>query len=304
MTAILTACTQRKRVTHNPILSARDLPSGRLSEVAGAWSERLKKVEKDRSARNLYSGRSFAEAVKAADALSADLFVVSAGLGLVPGDHAVPSYNLTVSRGDPDCVMLKLPSDCTEADWWAALGGADALVDLVERTPQIVVVGLPSPYLRMIAPALGQLSDEACSRIRIAGGRFVGDLDSRLDDARLPYDDRLDGPQSPLPGTKSDFAARAARHFVEQILVQDPFAPMDRHRAQVEALLSGWARPIAKSGVRAPDSEIKAIIRQHWTRADGRSTKLLRILRDELNIACEQKRFKGLAAEIREEKAQ
>ncbi|MGO7299611.1 hypothetical protein ACCS72_24595 [Rhizobium ruizarguesonis] len=304
MTAILTACTQRKRVTHSPFLSARDLPSGRLSEVAGAWSERLKKVRTVRSARNLYSGRSFVEAVKASDVLRADLFIVSAGLGLVHGDDAVPSYNMTVSKGGPDCVMPKLPGDCTEADWWAALGGADALIEMVEATRHVVVIGLPSPYLRMIAPALGRLSDEACSRIRIVGGRHVADLDSRLESARLPYDSRLDGPQSPLRGTKSDFASRATRHFVEHVLAKDEAATFDVHRAKVEALMSAWAHPITKTGVRALNSEIKSILREHWARADGRTTKLLRILRDELNIACEQKRFQGLMAEIREEKLQ
>ncbi|PWE53654.1 hypothetical protein DEM27_24200 [Metarhizobium album] len=270
--------------------------------VAAAWSERLHKVEPVRPARDLYSGRSFVEAVKAATASRANLYVVSAGLGLVHGDTSIPSYNLTVSKGDPDCVMSKLPGDCFEADWWAALGGADALINMIEAEPHVVIIGLPSPYLRMIAPALARLSDEACSRVRIAGGRYVGDLDLRLERARLPYDDRLDGPQSPLPGTKSDFAARAARHFVEQVLAKDLAATVDDHSAQVEALMSQWTRPIAKTGIRVSDLEIKAIVREHWERADGRTTKLLRILRDELNVACEQKRFQGLAAEIREER--
>jgi hypothetical protein len=166
------------------------------------------------------------------------------------------------------------------------------------------VIGLPSSYLRMIAPALGQLSAEACRKIRITGGRFASELDPRLEAARLPYDDRLDGPESTLPGTKSDFAARAARHFVENVLLYEPAAGTDIHRAQVEAMMSKWTRPIAKLGARMSDAEIKSIVRENWERAQGRNTKLLRILRDELNVACEQKRFQGLAAEIRQEMAQ
>lgn len=303
MTAILTACTQRKRVTHSPLLSARDLPTGCLLEVVTAWSERLKQAKAVRTARNLYAGRSFVEAIKATDASGAELYVVSAGLGLVRGDDTVPSYSLTVSKGDSDCVMLKLPVACTEANWWEALGGADALIRMIETAPRVVVIGLPSPYLRMIAPALAQLSDEACSRVRIAGGRYVSDFDSRLEKARMPYDDRFDGPQSPLRGTKSDFASRAARHFTEEILAKDPSASAEVHRSQVARLMSGWTRPVSKTGARASDAEIKSILRQHWVGADGRTTRLLRILRDELNVACEQKRFQGLAAEIREEMA-
>lgn len=303
MTAILTACTQRKRVTHNPLLSARDLPCGTLSEVATAWSERLRTAEATGPARDLYAGRSFVEASKASNTARADLYIVSAGLGLVHRDDAVPSYNLTVSRGDADCVMPKLPDGCVEADWWAALGGAEALVSMVEAAPHVVVIGLPSPYLRMIAPALAKLSAEACRKIRITGGRFASELEPRLEVARLPYDDRLDGPESTLPGTKSDFAARAARHFIENVLLKEPTAGIDIHRGQVEAVMSTWTRPIAKVGARLSDAEIKSIVREHWARAEGRTTKLLRILRDELNIACEQKRFQGLVAGIREEKA-
>lgn len=303
MTVILTACTQRKRVTHNPLLCARDLPSGKLSEVVEVWTDRLRQVKITRPAQYLYCGRSFFEAVKAAQTAQAELYIVSAGLGLVHGNDEVPSYNLTISRGNSDCVMTKLDGNCSEADWWAALGGADALLDVIERARQFVVIGLPSPYLRMIAPALAQLSDKLCEKVRIVGGRDVPDLDPRLEAVRLPYDDRLDGSESPLPGTKSDFASRAARHFVEEILVKAPAAPIGVHRVQAEASMSTWTRPVTKSGARMSDTDLKSIVRENWSRAGGRTTKLLRILRDELNVACEQKRFARLAAEIREERA-
>lgn len=303
MTVILTACTQRKRVTHNPLLCARDLPAGKLSEVVKAWAGRLSQAKVTRPAKDLYCGRSFFEAVKATQNIRADLYVVSAGLGLVQGNDEVPSYNLTVSKGTADCVMSKLDGGYSEADWWAALGGSKALLHVIKQASPVVVIGLPSPYLRMIAPTLALLSDGLCSKLRIVGGRDVPDLDPCLDRFRLPYDDRLDGPESPLPGTKSDFASRAARHFAEEILVKAPAASIDIHRNLAEVSMSTWTRPVTKTGVRVSDADLKSIVRDHWSRAGGRSTKLLRILRDELNVACEQKRFAKLAAEIREEQA-
>ncbi|CDZ54354.1 DUF6884 domain-containing protein [Neorhizobium galegae] len=302
MPVILTACTQRKRVTHNPFLCARDLPKGVLKDVAHAWDTRRKTARSVGRAQELYSGRSFVEATKAAQAAQAALYIVSAGLGLVHGNDEVPSYNLTVSKGGPDCVLDKIEDGRSEADWWMALGAAQTLHEVFDRSDNLIVLALPSPYLRMIAPALSSLTDEACDRIRIVGGRDAPDLDPRLELARLPYDDRLDGPQSPLPGTKSDFASRSARHFVEEILLKAPRATAKTHRELVEAALSTWTRPVAKAGARMSDLELKSVFRDQWARAGGRSTKLLRILRDELNIACEQKRFSRLAGEIREER--
>ncbi|KQY25922.1 DUF6884 domain-containing protein [Rhizobium sp. Root483D2] len=302
MPVILTACTQRKRVAPNPFLCARDLPIGTLGHVAQSWMAKVATVEAMAPAKDIYCGRSFVEAKKAADAAQAELHIVSAGLGLIRSQQEIPSYNLTVSKGSPDCVLDKL-QDHGDADWWAALGGHKMLNDLLGRSSGLIMIALPSSYLRMVAPALQGISDALCERIRIVGGRDVPNLNPRLESVRLPYDDRLDGPQSTLPGTWSDFASRAVRHFVENILAAAPLARAKEHAELVEIALSGWDRPLSKSGTRMSDSDLKLIVRDHWSRADGRATRLLRILRDELNIACEQKRFSRLTSEIREEGA-
>lgn len=302
MPVILTACTQRKRVTPNPLLCARDLPIGTVGQVAEAWMAKVATVETVAPAKDIYCGRSFVEAKKAADSAQAELHIVSAGLGLIHSQQDIPSYNLTVSKGSQDCILDKL-QDHGDADWWAALGGHKTMNDLFDRSSGLIIIALPSPYLRMVAPALQGVSDALCERIRIVGGRDVPDLNPRLEGVRLPYDDRLDGPQSTLPGTRSDFASRAVRHFVENVLATAPLATAKDHAELVEIALAGWDRPSSKLGTRMSDRDLKSIVRDHWSRADGRSTKLLRILRDELNIACEQKRFARLTAEIREERA-
>ncbi len=50
-------------------------------------------------------------------------------------------------------------------------------------------------------------------RLRIFTRAAVGDVDPYLRTFVLGYDERLDGPKSPLPGTKADFAQRALHHF-------------------------------------------------------------------------------------------
>lgn len=82
-----------------------------------------------------------------------------------------------------------------------------------------------------------------------------------------------------------------------------PLASAETHAKIVRETLAPWDRPKAKSGTRASDAELKSLIRDHWDRMEGKSTKVLRLLRDELNVACEQKRFARLATEVREERA-
>jgi hypothetical protein len=46
------------------------------------------------------------------------------------------------------------------------------------------------------------------------------------------------------------------------------------------------------------DEEIIVILQTEWNRFDGRSTRLLRFLRDEIMVACEQSRFRDLWRKI------
>ena len=50
------------------------------------------------------------------------------------------------------------------------------------------------------------------------------------------------------------------------------------------------------------DDEMKIIIKKLWSRADGQVGRMLRVLRDEEKIACEQGRFATLFREVKEAK--
>jgi hypothetical protein len=116
----------------------------------------------------------------------------------------------------------------------------------------------------------------------------------------LPYDARFDGPDAPLPGTRSDFAQRSLSHFVEAVLAHHAQADFDGHAEAVERLLSGLRRRSTPGRTRQPDKEIIALIRRHWNEARGQSSRMLRLLRDDLGVACEQGRFRTLFLAARE----
>ena len=83
------------------------------------------------------------------------------------------------------------------------------------------------------------------------------------------------------------------------ILASDPTAPPEHHRARVEAALANRRRPYLPQRERMSDQEILTVITQEWDKVDNSASRMLRILRDERRIACEQKRFSVLFKQAR-----
>jgi hypothetical protein len=120
----------------------------------------------------------------------------------------------------------------------------------------------------------------------------------------MPDESRFSGPDSPLPGTLSDFAQRAMRHFVQAVLPRAPAGgDATSHQVAVEQSLIGLRSQADIRRNRVPDGEIIELIARHWTRADGKSARMLRLLRDQLGLACEQGRFARLFQEAAAQRA-
>ena len=86
--------------------------------MADSWLERLDSASNLVSVGDLYCGRGFTEATLAAKSL--DLYVASAGLGLVAADDLVPSYSITVS-GTGEHSLANKVSEFSANSWWREL---------------------------------------------------------------------------------------------------------------------------------------------------------------------------------------
>lgn len=280
-----------------------DLEAASLSDVAASWCQRLSAVSDRFPASAVYGGRSFQEAVAAADELDARLLVISAGLGLIDASSNIPPYACTVLVGADDSVANRITGQFSIGGWWDALKGsspfAGALISFADEDQGPILAALSDAYLAMIADELAALPKPTLERVRLFTRIPVRRIAANLRPFVMPYDDRLDGPDSTLRGTRSDFASRALRHFVASGLTGSA-----REDAEaVQAALSGWRMPPKFDRVRHDDAALLSIMREHWDTAGGSSTRLLRIFRDELGIACEQSRFATLARQVRGENA-
>jgi hypothetical protein len=295
--AIVTGCTNRKQAPPSETLCAHTLSSGSLDEVTMEWVGRTGNARDALPAGKLYVGRGFQEARKAAQALDATHFIVSAGLGLVTTDELVPPYSLTITRGSDDCILSKLPTGVTPTDWWTSLTNGLSVTSRLDKPEfSTVVVALAREYLRMVVPLLEATARITNLRILTRGDHSF--LPGTLQIHCITYDDRLDGQGSTNAGTLSDFITRSARHFSEQVLSAHPNGSLSQHQATVDQSLSAFPERQIPDRQKTSDEEIKTIIDKDWDVVGGRSGKMLRRLRDELLIACEQSRFKDLFHEV------
>lgn len=307
MGLLITACTSRKRFPAPLHLRGASLPTGSAEYVATEWATRLRSCGDRVEAARLYAGRGFAEAARASVAVGGNLLVISAGLGAVRAKSLVPPYALSVVSGSPDHVLAHLQPPGTAQQWWAQLCNHSPFhVELareMKATSGAILVALSEAYLDMVARDLGTLNNSLLSRLRIFTRAPAERVLPELRRYIMPYDDRLDGPDSVVRGTRGDFAPRAARHFAEVLLKQAPAAAAETHYAMVADSLGEWRLPVPHARQRLSDPELLVLLRTHWAAAGGQSSRLLRVLRDDLGVACEQGRFVGLMNVLRAEQA-
>ncbi|MEI6799561.1 MAG: hypothetical protein WCO04_10170 [Pseudomonadota bacterium] len=298
---IVSPCSSRKKAPIEASLHASNLTAGALSDVALQWKMSVESAAKSNTTQTLYGGRAFSDASWSAKSIGTVHYVVSAGLGLIGPDDKIPSYAMTTVGLTDENVLKKCPAGTTPADWWNKAFPQGIITDLIGKATERVFVALPSVYLEMIQEELLHLSSKDFEKVRILTGGSETLRDTPLGESILPYDLRLDGPDSPIPGTMSDFASRALRHFVG-IASKASYQGLSSDKRLVSSALAGMRLPTMPKRVRASDIEIRKALIASWEHTQGNRHKLLRHLRDVLLVSCEQSRFARIARELEEER--
>ncbi len=291
--AIVTICTHRKRVRPAATSTAVSLPCDSQAAVQSAWIGKIATLQREVRAAALYAGRGFGLAAEAAKIADAKLYILSAGLGLVAADQRVPVYGLTVSSGCAESVVSKVIGEFDGAAWFAGLLSgphSKRWADAVGRGSGRVLVALTRPYAEMVGRSLADLDPSILDRLRIFGASLATALPPKLGPALAPYDERLD---AVLPGTRADFSQRALLHFVRTVADRHDEPDRSADYEAVEAALDGVVAPDRLYRPRRTDEEILQIIVSRLRTQSG-IARVLRALRDEEGVACEQSRFSRL----------
>jgi hypothetical protein len=291
ISAIVTLCSNRKRFKPTPESTPAALIPASQKQLAAQWLTIIGAASPAAPATGLYGGRAFGLARDLASNTGTKLFVISAGLGLVAETRTLPAYSITVAHGDADSVQGKVVGAFSPSVWFDDLLNGPYSV----KWPAVfsggsgkVLVALTKPYAEMVGPALARLPTSSLSRLRLFGAGLGSVLPIELRPYLLPYDARLD---TIIPGTRSDFAQRALVHFVQGASTGDGDCAADA--LSVRAALSETKAPVQPARQAATDETLLALIRERL-HPHASASRLLRRLRDEDQMACEQSRFAKL----------
>jgi hypothetical protein len=220
-----------------------------------------------------------------------ELWVISAGYGLIPACGQIKSYSATFANGSADSVWRGARDGDRDAclrEWWGLVARGPALADLVSsRDNGTVVVAAGAAYLTAVSADLDTTIAQDPSRERVsvisAGARGTG--------ARLPVSGLFRGV---VGGTDSSLNARVLARLAGD-------APTHGfRRTAMETFLNNIAQDLNPnprvSGRPATDIEILTSIEKTRARNPSISrTGALRLLRKS-GIACEQSRYASLWA--------
>lgn len=295
---IVVTCTNRKSAPPTPALQVRTLRSRTVETRAAEWMERISRFDGPRMpVRDLYCGEQWQHAMHIAIRAAGlgwtpDVYVASAGLGLISIDEKIPSYAATFAMYEEDSVG-KSPLDLQA--WWKGLGDtrrAAALepsdvTDLVRTRPDsdylVVVSGAYLDGLEAdLSAAVRNLSDPASLLIVSSGARAKSIIAKHIvsPPAKL---------QAILGGARQALNVRAGGWLLGE-LGPDRF-DVGSAAAAVRQLAAEAPDLVKFDRAELEDAEVSAFIRA-WADPELSPTasRLLRVLRDR-GFACEQKRF-------------
>ena len=291
ISSILTPCSARKEQLPTPALQIGQLPVGTQRAVAREWVKRLSKSPgfSRRAARDLYSGGGFRRLRSVADKFECQLFVLSAGLGLVASTTRVPAYDLTVSPSAKESLQDTISEAFAPKVWWDALQAGPFASPLTEvgHGEARILVALTQPYARLVGAALAELPPNVIDRMRVFGAGILRFLPDTLHKQVVRYDTRLDVLS---PGTRLDASSRALAHFAT-LVSHRSISSVDSDHSLVDVALASFVRREVIKRPRLSDAELhKHVLR--LARRGLSATSALKQLRSKACVACEEQRFR------------
>jgi hypothetical protein len=284
---IITTCTKRKKLPANPYLSASNLLCTSQSELQNEWCSRIQNAPKVYTADSVYSGRGFNEINKISKQFNLRFYIISAGYGLINKNHKISSYDLTISGSSSNNICRKVPFFSYNS-WWQSINS-----EFFSLTKLIIsdhnnkfVIALSSSYWNLIKNDLSNLPLADRKRVRIIGlsNKYLPEWAC---DISLPYDERFDGPDSPLPGIRSNFPQRATVHYIKEIFSN---SSPEKDKQAVQDLMCHLRYPPKITRKRVDDDILLRMIMTKLRQKHLSSALMLKWIRNEALISCEQNR--------------
>lgn len=311
---IVVTCTKRKRFSVKRNMQLRTVGGKTITERSQSWLRQLRNPLGDLvSAADLYAGDHWSvtrslEETATASGFKPEVWVCSAGYGLIPLNADVAPYAATFSPGFPDSITRSLPRASTDVAariWWKLLtkwrgpksGCPRSIESLARRHPKSpILIVASSSYLAAIQEdievAVGVLKDAGLLMI-FSGGPGKA---SQLVNHCLPCNAVL---QRVVGGARTSLNVRLARRILERI-------PPDRlnydtAKNELRRLIGRQPKLLGLKRQRTSDNAIRAfIVKELKKDREVAFGSLLRQFRDQ-GSACEYSRFRTLFRRVQRE---
>lgn len=316
--AIVVGCTASKRVPPGDLRLG--LVAGHEESIEGRfqrWKAATASAGKVAVARDLYAGPRWQASLRIAEAAlvprrapsrEVELFVASAGLGLLPVSRNVPSYSATFSRGSEDAVVPAgfNPSARRAAmrQWWRLLTRRQASVSRLARDFERVVVALSPDYLDAVMDDLVAAVESDAGKFTVFGTGLLTQRSLQpvwVRVGRHLRETTVTRPDPVVNGLDATLLQSTA-----SLIVRQPLSAWSSAQ-QVQRFLDECADPDeitieAKARARrrpATDDEIRSFVRKRLALADESPKDLLDVWRNGEERQCEVGRFERLVSEVK-----
>jgi hypothetical protein len=309
----IVSCTNRKRFDVSPETSVHKVGGQDLASRLKLWKRNLRvSAAGAHPADEVYMGdhwsvvRSIPGEAHMAG-LSVQVWICSAGYGLIRPGTPIKAYRATFARGEDDYIASGLPEDEHALHrWWDGVCSyrfatqtnvprtISGIAATFPRTP--ILVALSADYLKAVAEDLAAVLVRPYFRDHLSIVSCGTPQPHALwKHHLLPCDASM---AASLGGALTSLNARVARHL---------FQSLENTELTVETLTKAAASIGRTEGgstrSRSPrsDNDVAHFIRAHFAKFPSTSkTRLLQQFRDQ-GRACEQKRFGAIYARVRSE---
>jgi hypothetical protein len=300
---LISNCTARKKHIPDARVCLRSLEAMSESERLKRWLSRLHEMDNEAvcAAGDLYCGDGWSSIQTAVAKFrkreALNLWVASAGYGLLSSEDIVVPYSATFSAGQDDSVTADRDPAGNQR-WWNGLTKrmsntsrpVVSVSELARTFPSApLLVGVSPDYLwAMMADLLAAskaLFDPDLLVIVSAGTKKAGDLTPFL----LPCDARL---EHRLGGARTSLNARIVAYILNRFSAEELRMPiLQKH---FKNILSRAPEARTYDRKRMTENQVETFIRKALRKKPRASfSALLRGLRDS-GMACEYKRFRQM----------
>lgn len=311
----IVSCTNRKRFEVTPETSIRKVGGDNLAARLKLWTRNLRATSsEEHRADDVYMGDHWSvvrtiPSEARASGLSVQVWICSAGYGLIRPETPIKAYRATFTRGEEDYIASGLAEDeHTLHRWWDGVCSyrfatptafprtVSGIAAAFPRTP--IVVALSADYLKAVADDLAEVMARPYFRDHLSVVSCGSPQPHPIwKHHLLPCNASLAGA---LGGALTSLNARVARRLFQWLENKELTVESLTKLAESIHRTAGGITPTRTSQC---DSEVAHFIRTHLAKVPSTSkTRLLQEFRRN-GRACEQQRFGAIYTRVRNEAA-